>query len=189
MCVNYQGVATALVILIFWLANKSSLKKSEWVMMLFLRPTSFRTWMCKTGPWIGSDPLLRCCCFVKGLEDCANTLIGSETEGIKGISGGQKRRLSVGIELVTNPRVLVLDEPTSGLDSEIALTIMTTLKELASRGRTVSGEQGLQAHRCFYAKLFEVLSIGQRLEKIICCCGKCPGNFQGECSTQSLHPL
>ena len=84
------------------------------------------------------------CFYYQGLEECANTLIGSETEGIKGISGGQKRRLSVGTELVTNPRVLVLDEPTSGLDSEIALTIMTTLKELASKGRTVSGEQGFK---------------------------------------------
>ena len=66
---------------------------------------------------------------------------------MKGISGGQKRRLSVGMELVTNPRVLVLDEPTSGLDSEIAITIMTTLKELALKGRTVSGEQGLHTHK------------------------------------------
>jgi len=45
--------------------------------------------------------------------------------------------LAVGTELVTNPRVLLLDEPTSGLDSEIALTIMKTLRALASKGRTV----------------------------------------------------
>lgn len=69
--------------------------------------------------------------------DCADVLIGNEAESIKGISGGEKRRLSVGIELVTHPSLILMDEPTSGLDSEIALTIMTMLRNLASKGRTV----------------------------------------------------
>lgn len=73
----------------------------------------------------------------QGLVDCADVLVGSEQEDIRGISGGQIRRLAVGVELVTKPRVIVLDEPTSGLDSEIALTIMHTLKSLAQNKRTV----------------------------------------------------
>ena len=55
---------------------------------------------------------------VQSLQDCANTLVGSASAGIKGISGGEKRRTSVGMELVTSPTCVFLDEPTSGLDSE-----------------------------------------------------------------------
>ena len=45
-----------------------------------------------------------------GLTECANTMIGGAL--IKGISGGQRKRVSVGIELITNPKLLFLDEPT-----------------------------------------------------------------------------
>ncbi|KAG2423172.1 hypothetical protein HXX76_010940 [Chlamydomonas incerta] len=71
------------------------------------------------------------------LTACADTLIGDETIGLKGISGGQKRRVSVGIELVKDPRVLFLDEPSSGLDSEMAAGVMAGLVRLARKGRTV----------------------------------------------------
>jgi len=50
------------------------------------------------------------------LETCADTLIGNEILGKKGISGGQRRRTSLGIELVKDPLLIFLDEPTSGLD-------------------------------------------------------------------------
>lgn len=72
------------------------------------------------------------------LEGCQNTLIGDDLIGIKGISGGQKRRVSVGIELVKEPGILFLDEPTSGLDSEMAVSLMTLLVRLARKGKTVS---------------------------------------------------
>lgn len=71
------------------------------------------------------------------LEGCQHTLIGDEAQQMKGISGGQKRRVSVGMELVKDPRVLFLDEPTSGLDSEMAASLMDTLVTLARKGRTV----------------------------------------------------
>lgn len=71
------------------------------------------------------------------LLGCQDTLIGDELIGIKGISGGQKRRVSVGIELVKDPQVILLDEPTSGLDSEMAVSLMDMLVSLARRDRTV----------------------------------------------------
>jgi ABC-type multidrug transport system ATPase subunit len=59
--------------------------------------------------------------------------------GVKGISGGEKRRVSVGVELVRNPRIIFLDEPTTGLDSEMAVSVMTSLSKLAHSGRLVVG--------------------------------------------------
>ncbi|GFH32365.1 uncharacterized protein HaLaN_31574, partial [Haematococcus lacustris] len=56
---------------------------------------------------------------------------------MKGISGGQKRRVSLGIELIKDPSVIFLDEPTSGLDSEMALSVMEGLVRLARKDRTV----------------------------------------------------
>ena len=69
-----------------------------------------------------------------GLVDCADTLIGSEY--VKGISGGEKRRVSIAIQLLSRPKVLFLDEPTSGLDSSTAETILTLLGELAKENNT-----------------------------------------------------
>ncbi|KAL4859144.1 ABC transporter G family member 9 [Chlorella vulgaris] len=71
------------------------------------------------------------------LEGCQHTLIGDDLLNIKGISGGQRRRVSVGIELVKSPKVLFLDEPTSGLDSEMAVSLIDTLVKLAAEGTTI----------------------------------------------------
>lgn len=49
------------------------------------------------------------------LNDCANTVIGGHM-AMKGISGGERKRTSIGVEIITNPSILLLDEPTSGLD-------------------------------------------------------------------------
>jgi ABC-type multidrug transport system ATPase subunit len=70
-----------------------------------------------------------------GLEKCANTKIGSEL--IRGISGGERKRTSIGVELLTNPSMIFLDEPTTGLDSNTAVTIMYLLRDMANNGRTV----------------------------------------------------
>ena len=70
-----------------------------------------------------------------GLTDAAETLIGNWF--LKGISGGQKRRLAIGCELVTHPTLLFLDEPTSGLDAASAYFVMANIRNLAEQGRTV----------------------------------------------------
>jgi ABC-type multidrug transport system ATPase subunit len=57
---------------------------------------------------------------------------------LKGISGGERKRTSIGYELITDPMVLLLDEPTSGLDSTTALRIIKLLKKEAKQnGKTV----------------------------------------------------
>jgi ABC-type multidrug transport system ATPase subunit len=70
-----------------------------------------------------------------GLKDCADNLIGSDL--IKGISGGEKRRVSIAVQILTDPRVLLLDEPTSGLDAFTASSIMEVLQGLSNEGRTL----------------------------------------------------
>lgn len=70
-----------------------------------------------------------------GLKECADTRIGDGSH--KGCSGGEKRRTSIGVQLLANPSVLFLDEPTTGLDATSAFQVVRTLKNLASRGRTV----------------------------------------------------
>lgn len=57
---------------------------------------------------------------------------------IKGISGGEKRRTSVALELVTSPTAIFLDEPTSGLDSAHATELLRMLKRMAGQGRTIA---------------------------------------------------
>ncbi|PKS11198.1 hypothetical protein jhhlp_002959 [Lomentospora prolificans] len=70
-----------------------------------------------------------------GLKDCADNLVGSDL--IKGISGGEKRRVSIAVQVLTDPRILLLDEPTSGLDAFTANSIMEVLQGLAAEGRTL----------------------------------------------------
>ncbi|KAL1862889.1 hypothetical protein Daus18300_008218 [Diaporthe australafricana] len=70
-----------------------------------------------------------------GLKDCADNLIGNEL--VKGISGGEKRRVTIAVQILTDPRILLLDEPTSGLDAFTATSIMEVLRGLAAEGRTL----------------------------------------------------
>ena len=70
-----------------------------------------------------------------GLQDCADRLIGNWH--LRGISGGEKKRLSIALEILTRPRLLFLDEPTSGLDSASAFFVVQTLRNVARDGRTV----------------------------------------------------
>ncbi|XP_078488410.1 broad substrate specificity ATP-binding cassette transporter ABCG2 isoform X2 [Ciona intestinalis] len=70
-----------------------------------------------------------------GLTMCADTKIGNEM--IRGVSGGEKKRASIGMELITAPTVLFLDEPTTGLDASTANAVMFLLKRLGNKGRTI----------------------------------------------------
>ncbi|EYU46235.1 hypothetical protein ABFS82_04G061500 [Erythranthe guttata] len=70
-----------------------------------------------------------------GLEECADHLIGNWH--LRGISGGEKKRLSIALEIITQPRLLFLDEPTSGLDSASAFFVVQALKNVARSGRTI----------------------------------------------------
>ncbi|KAL1803073.1 hypothetical protein DCAR_0934747 [Daucus carota subsp. sativus] len=70
-----------------------------------------------------------------GLEDCKNGLIGNWH--LRGISGGEKKRVSIALEILTSPSLLFLDEPTTGLDSASAFFVIQSLKNIASDGRTV----------------------------------------------------
>jgi len=70
-----------------------------------------------------------------GLSGVKNSFIGSETK--RGVSGGERKRVSIGTELVTDPSLLFLDEPTSGLDAFNAHNVVQTLVRLARNGRAV----------------------------------------------------
>jgi len=64
-----------------------------------------------------------------GLQKCADTYVGDDM--IRGVSGGEKKRTCVGIELIMKPKLIFLDEPTSGLDSYAAHNVVMRLKDMA----------------------------------------------------------
>jgi ATP-binding cassette, subfamily G (WHITE), member 2 len=70
-----------------------------------------------------------------GLTACRHSIIGNSEK--RGVSGGERKRVSIGQELLINPSLLFLDEPTSGLDSTTAGKIVLTLLSLTKRGCTV----------------------------------------------------
>lgn len=70
-----------------------------------------------------------------GLKECANTRIGNNVH--RGCSGGEKRRTSLGVQMLANPSVLFLDEVTTGLDATSAFQLVRTLKNLVGKGRTI----------------------------------------------------
>ncbi|XP_043712190.1 ABC transporter G family member 25-like [Telopea speciosissima] len=70
-----------------------------------------------------------------GLGKCENIIIGNSF--IRGVSGGERKRVSIGHEMLVNPSLLLLDEPTSGLDSTTAYRLVSTLESLAQKGKTI----------------------------------------------------
>ncbi|KAH8423957.1 putative ABC efflux transporter [Aspergillus melleus] len=88
-------------------------------------------WMSRSEKYQRAEEIL----LKMGLKECADTLVGGEL--VKGISGGEKRRVSIAIQILTDPKVLFLDEPTSGLDAFTAQSIIEVLQALAAEGRTL----------------------------------------------------
>ncbi|KAG7628226.1 P-loop containing nucleoside triphosphate hydrolase [Arabidopsis thaliana x Arabidopsis arenosa] len=70
-----------------------------------------------------------------GLERCQDTMIGGSF--VRGVSGGERKRVCIGNEIMTNPSLLLLDEPTSSLDSTTALKIVQMLHCIAKAGKTI----------------------------------------------------
>lgn len=71
-----------------------------------------------------------------GLQDCQKSLVGGDVlqGAAKTLSGGEKRRLSIGCTIISNPMMIFLDEPTTGLDSGMALEVMAVLTVLKLKG-------------------------------------------------------
>ncbi|XP_010102371.2 ABC transporter G family member 15 [Morus notabilis] len=81
------------------------------------------------------DGIVEATIMEMGLQDCADGLVGNWH--LRGLSGGEKKRLSIALEILTKPRLLFLDEPTSGLDSASAFFVIQTLRNIALDGRTI----------------------------------------------------
>ena len=70
-----------------------------------------------------------------GLDGTEQTRVGDQRK--RGVSGGQRKRVNLAMELLTDPPILVLDEPTSGLSSVDALSVIELLRKLADSGKTI----------------------------------------------------
>lgn len=71
-----------------------------------------------------------------GLANVAGSVVGG-TAALRGVSGGERRRVSIGMELVTAPKLVILDEPTSGLDSFASEKLLSSCRSVARHGRVV----------------------------------------------------
>ncbi|NXD85518.1 ABCG2 protein, partial [Halcyon senegalensis] len=70
-----------------------------------------------------------------GLSKVADSKVG--TQFTRGVSGGERKRTNIGMELITDPAILFLDEPTTGLDASTANAVLLLLKRMARQGRTI----------------------------------------------------
>ncbi|XP_039701607.1 broad substrate specificity ATP-binding cassette transporter ABCG2 [Pteropus medius] len=90
-----------------------------------------------------------------GLAKVADSKVG--TQFIRGVSGGERKRTSIGMELIIDPSILFLDEPTTGLDSSTANAVLLLLKRMSKQGRTII----FSIHQPRYSifKLFDSLTL------------------------------
>lgn len=90
-----------------------------------------------------------------GLSKVADSRVG--TQLIRGVSGGERKRTNIGMELIIDPPVLFLDEPTTGLDASTANSVLKLLKRMGNSGRTII----LSIHQPRYSiyRLFDSLTL------------------------------
>ncbi|XP_065125114.1 broad substrate specificity ATP-binding cassette transporter ABCG2 [Paramisgurnus dabryanus] len=90
-----------------------------------------------------------------GLSKVADSRVG--TQLIRGVSGGERKRTNIGMELIIDPPVLFLDEPTTGLDASTANSVLKLLKRMGNNGRTII----LSIHQPRYSiyRLFDSLTL------------------------------
>uniref|UniRef100_A0AAR2LGW9 Broad substrate specificity ATP-binding cassette transporter ABCG2 n=1 Tax=Pygocentrus nattereri TaxID=42514 RepID=A0AAR2LGW9_PYGNA len=90
-----------------------------------------------------------------GLSKVADARVG--TQLIRGVSGGERKRINIGMELIIDPSVLFLDEPTTGLDASTANSVLHLLKRMANNGRTII----MSIHQPRYSiyRLFDSLTL------------------------------
>ena len=69
------------------------------------------------------------------LDSIKDSLVGSP--GVDGLSTEQRKRLTIAVELVGNPSIILMDEPTTGLDARAAAIVMLAVKNVATTGRTI----------------------------------------------------
>lgn len=92
------------------------------------------------------------------LEEVANSRIGDSLR--RGVSGGERRRVAIGVELVVSPPIMFLDEPTTGLDASCALMLGQVLAKLAEGGRLLICSMHQPRHELM--RLFDArLDLGQ----------------------------
>eukprot|EP00731_Ephydatia_muelleri_P018504 Em0011g544a len=91
-----------------------------------------------------------------GLTACADTKIG--TEFLRGVSGGERKRTNIGMELIIEPQVLFLDEPTTGLDARTAASVVQLLKSLTRSNNRIVVMSIHQPRYSIY-KLFDTITL------------------------------
>ncbi|EPS57384.1 hypothetical protein M569_17434, partial [Genlisea aurea] len=96
--------------------------------------------------------------FKLGLVSCAESRVGDAK--IRGISGGERKRLSLACELIASPSLVFADEPTTGLDAFQAEKVMETLRELAQDGHTVICSIH-QPRGSIYAKFDDIILLAE----------------------------
>ncbi|KAI3867365.1 hypothetical protein MKX03_036492 [Papaver bracteatum] len=91
-----------------------------------------------------------------GIQNASKTIIGDESH--RGVSGGERRRVSIGINIIHDPVILFLDEPTSGLDSSSAFTVVKTLQLIARSGNIVICKLRGKLQTCPYIIRYRILT-------------------------------
>ncbi|KAL8262741.1 hypothetical protein R6Q59_024090 [Mikania micrantha] len=103
---------------------------------------------------------VECLVHELGLVHVRDSFVGDEDD--RAISGGERKRVSIGVDMITDPPVLLLDEPTSGLDSSSALQVIELLSNMArSKQRTIILSIHQPSYRVIqYISNFLILSNG-----------------------------